>query len=81
MTVSTRLHRLLTNRFDIPAEELRPAVTFDALKFDSLDLVDLALAAEEEFGVSISDDEAEDLRTVDDAAALIEAKIARLAGA
>lgn len=80
MSVSQRLNTLLVDRFAVPADALAPDVTFEQLDLDSLDLVDLALAAEEEFGVRITDDEAEQLKTVNDAATLIEAKGARLAG-
>lgn len=41
---------------------------------DSLDKVELLMAFEEEFGVSISDEEASKLRTVNDIVAYIEAK-------
>ncbi|HIE32704.1 MAG TPA: acyl carrier protein, partial [Thermodesulfobacteriaceae bacterium] len=38
----------------------------DDLGADSLDLVELVMAMEEEFGMEISDEEAEKLRTVKD---------------
>jgi acyl carrier protein len=39
----------------------------DDLGADSLELVELVMELEEEFGVSISDDEAEQIQTVEDA--------------
>lgn len=39
----------------------------DDLGADSLDIVELVMALEEEFGVSIPDEEAEKIRTVGDA--------------
>jgi len=48
--------------------------TFEDLDLDSLDLVEFALGAEEEFGVRIADEEAEELKTVGDAVALLETK-------
>lgn len=45
----------------------------DDLGADSLDIVELVMALEEEFGISIPDEEAESIKTVGDAVAFIEA--------
>ncbi len=45
----------------------------DDLGADSLDIVELVMALEEEFGISIPDEEAENIKTVSDAIAFIEA--------
>ncbi len=45
----------------------------DDLGADSLDIVELVMALEEEFGISIPDEEAENIKTVGDAVAFIEA--------
>ncbi len=58
---------ILVEDFDIPAEEIAPDVTFEALGLDSLDVVDLTLAVEERTGVKLEDEELEDVRTVGDA--------------
>ncbi len=58
---------ILVEDFDIPAEEISPDVTFEALGLDSLDVVDLTLAVEERTGVKLEDEELEDVRTVGDA--------------
>jgi len=44
----------------------------DDLGADSLDLIEMVMEAEEEFEIDISDDEAEKVRTIQDAADLIE---------
>lgn len=44
----------------------------DDLNADSLDIVELVMALEEEFGISIPDEEAESIKTVGDAIAFIE---------
>jgi len=48
-----------------------PQATFEELDVDSLDLVELAQAVEEELGVEISGDDAAELVTVGDAIDLI----------
>ena len=69
-----RVSTLLVDRLGVPAEDISADAAFAELDLDSLDLVEFALAAEETFGVAISDDEAEGLRTVGDAVQLLEAK-------
>jgi acyl carrier protein len=44
----------------------------DDLGADSLDIVELVMALEEEFGISIPDEEAENIKTVGDAVSYIE---------
>ena len=44
----------------------------DDLDVDSLSMVEISMAAEEKFGVSIPDDEVKNLKTVGDAVAFIE---------
>ena len=45
----------------------------DDLGADSLDIVELVMALEEEFGISIPDEEAESIKTVGDAVVYIKA--------
>jgi acyl carrier protein len=45
----------------------------DDLGADSLDIVELVMALEEEFGISIPDEEAENIKTVGDAVSFIDA--------
>ncbi|HEX9884443.1 MAG TPA: acyl carrier protein [Desulfobaccales bacterium] len=58
------------------AEVIPEAVFVDDLGADSLDLVELIMAMEEEFGTEIADDEAEKLRTVQDVISFITARAA-----
>jgi acyl carrier protein len=49
-------------------EEIKPASSFiEDLGADSLDIVELVMAMEEEFEVEIPDEEAENIKTVQDA--------------
>lgn len=69
-----KLSSILTDTFGVPSDEIAPDVTFESLSLDSLDLVELTLAVEEELGVKIEDEELEDIRTVGDAVAAVQRK-------
>lgn len=73
-TVYDRVTELLVDKFGVPEEDITPEATFEDLDLDSLDLVEFALAAEEDLGVRISDEEAEDLETLKDTVKLLESK-------
>ena len=74
------MENILEKVIDIVAEELavdRDEVTEDSsfiedLGADSLDVVELVMAFEEEFDVEIPDEDAEDIRTVEDAVSYLE---------
>lgn len=51
---------------------IEDASFIDDLGADSLDIVELVMALEEEFGISIPDEEAENIKTVGDAVSYIE---------
>jgi acyl carrier protein len=51
----------------VPADEVTPAKSFvDDLDIDSLSMVEIAVAAQDRFGVEIPDDQLKDLATVQD---------------
>lgn len=58
---------ILVDTFGVPADDIAPDATFEALGLDSLDVVELTLVLEEETGVKLEDEELEDVRTVQDA--------------
>jgi len=69
-----RLKKIIAERLGVKEEEIVPGASFaDDLKADSLDLVELIMALEEEFGVDIPDDEAEKILTVADALNYVDA--------
>ncbi len=76
--VYDRVKELLIEKFGVPADDITPQSTFEAMDLDSLDLVEFALAAEEDLGVRISDEEAEQLTTLEDTVTLLEAKGAKV---
>ena len=57
----------------IPADEVTPEKSFvDDLDIDSLSMVEIAIAAQDEFGVEIPDDKLKDLKTVKDVIGFIQ---------
>ncbi len=73
MAVEERVKAIIVEQLGVDAEEVTPEASFvDDLGADSLDTVELIMAFEEEFGVEISDDEAEKIRKVKDAVDYIE---------
>lgn len=78
--VYDKVKELLVDKFGVDEDDISPEATFDDLDLDSLDLVEFALAAEEELGVRISDEEAEQLDTLEDTVKLLEEKGAKVGG-
>ena len=65
---------ILVGIFKVPADQVSPDATFEALALDSLDLVELTLVVEERTGIKIEDDEVERIKTVGDAVGLLTEK-------
>jgi acyl carrier protein len=68
MSVEEKIKKIICEQLEVSEEDVVPEASFvDDLGADSLDQVELIMAMEEEFGVSISDEEAEKIITVRDA--------------
>jgi acyl carrier protein len=68
-----RVQAIIAEQLGVDLEKVTPDAEFEAdLNADSLDLVELIMSLEEEFGVEISDEEAERIRKVSDALEYIE---------
>jgi acyl carrier protein len=66
-TVERRVIEIIVEQLGVSEEEVTLEASFiDDLGADSLDLVELIMAMEEEFGVEISDEDAEKIQTVQD---------------
>ncbi len=64
-SVDERLRKIIADQLGVEEERVTPEAHFiEDLNADSLDLVELIMALEEEFGVEISDEEANNLTTV-----------------
>ena len=73
MSVEDRVKSIIVEQLGVDADEVNPHASFvEDLGADSLDTVELIMAFEEEFGVEISDDEAEKIKKVKDAVEYID---------
>ena len=68
MAVEDKIKDLIVEHLGVSMNEVVPEASFiDDLGADSLDIVELVMAIEEEFGLEISDDDAEKIQTIGDA--------------
>ena len=73
LTHEQRITRVICDHLGVTEQEVTPtARLIDDLGADSLDIVELVMAFEEEFKVEIADEDGDALVTVADAAALID---------
>lgn len=67
-TIETKVKSIIADQLGVGEEEIKPESSFiEDLGADSLDIVELVMAMEEEFEVEIPDEEAENIKTVGDA--------------
>lgn len=75
MSVAEKVKEIVVDQLGVDAGEVNPDAKFvDDLGADSLDLTELIMAMEEEFGVEISDEDAQQIQKVQDAISFIEKK-------
>ncbi|MCS7190619.1 MAG: acyl carrier protein [Fimbriimonadales bacterium] len=71
-----RVQKVIVEQLGVDESAVTPEASFiDDFNADSLDQVELVMAFEQEFDISISEEEAERVRTVADAVRLIAAKL------
>ena len=76
MGLEDRVSAIVVEQLGVSKEELAPEASFiDDLGADSLDIVELVMAMEEEFDIEIPDDDAEKIQTIGDAFAYIKEKV------
>ncbi|RLB11294.1 MAG: acyl carrier protein [Deltaproteobacteria bacterium] len=72
-SVEEKVKKIICEQLEVNEEDVVPEASFvDDLGADSLDQVELIMAMEEEFGISIPDEDAEKIVTVQDAISYIE---------
>jgi acyl carrier protein len=65
--LETQVAEIIVEQLGATREEIVPEASFiDDLGADSLDIVELVMKMEEEFGIEIPDEEAEKIKTVND---------------
>jgi acyl carrier protein len=66
--VQVRVIRVIAETQRIPAETISPESTFEQLKIDSLDGINILFAIENEFNINVPDDAAKSIRSIADLA-------------
>ena len=70
--ISDRVKKIVVEHLNVEEEKITDGASFiDDLGADSLDTVELVMAFEEEFGIEIPDDSAENIQTFGDAVKFI----------
>lgn len=73
--VMVKVKKIVVEHLDVEENRVTPDASFvDALGADSLDIVEMVLAFEDEFGIEIPDEDAEKIQKVQDAVDYIIAK-------
>ena len=66
--IETKVKEIICQQLEVSPEQLRPQASFvDDLKADSLAVVELVLALEQEFKIEIPEEDTEQIKTVKDA--------------
>lgn len=75
MDIFTKIKALICEQLGVDEADIAMATSFEDLDADSLDIVELVMALEEEFNLEISDEEVEGIKTVGDVVRYIESHI------
>lgn len=75
MGLNPKIKDIIVEQLGVDPEKVKPEASFiDDLGADSLDIVELVMAMEEEFDLEIPDEDAEKLKTVNDVTSYLQAK-------
>ncbi len=75
MSTEPRIKKIIEEQLGVEGDRIKPEASFiDDLGADSLDIVELVMAMEEEFDIEIPDEDAEKLRTVSDVTKYLQSK-------
>lgn len=75
MAIESKVKKIIVDQLGVGEDEVRPEASFvDDLGADSLDMVEMVMAFEEEFNMEIPDEDAEKIKTVQEAIAYINKK-------
>lgn len=74
--ILAKLRKIVSEQLDVPEEKVTEDAKFqEDLGADSLDVVELVMKLEDEFGIEIPEEDAEKITTVKDAVEYIAAKL------
>ncbi len=75
LNIETRVKEIVIEQLGVKEDEVTPEASFlEDLGADSLDIVELVMALEEEYELEISDEDAEGIKTVQDVVSYIEGR-------
>ena len=74
--VMSRVIRVIAETQRVPLDTIKPESTFEELKIDSLDGINIVFAIENEFNINVPDEAAKSLRSVRDVAEGVEKLVA-----
>lgn len=71
-----KVKAIIADQLDIDADKITEATSLsEDLGADSLDIVEMMMSMEDEFGIEINDDDAKEFKTIADLIAYIDAKL------
>lgn len=74
MDIFSKVKALIVEQLDVEESKITLETTFEDIDADSLDVVELVMALEEEFDLEIADEEVENIKTVGDIVSYIEGR-------
>ncbi len=74
MSIENKVKKIVADQLEVDISKLTKETTFEDIDADSLDIVELVMALEEEFDLEISDQEIENIKTVGDVIKYIESQ-------
>jgi len=75
VSIESKVKNIISEQLEVSIDKLSPDTTFEDIDADSLDIVELVMALEEEFDMEISDQEIENIKSVGDVIKYIESKV------